>query len=113
MPADADAALAVQPAFALPCAARVLKYRLAARRVAVPKDAVGDQLLIAGVLLHFAAQLQAGIRRAEQFVEISLDVSGQKALKVAQPMKQRGRDDQNSFGMDFRHGCASFRSIAS
>jgi len=112
VPADADAAFAVQPAFALAFAARVLKHGLAPRSVAVAEDAVRNQLLEARILLHFAPQPQARIGRTEQFVEVTIDVAGQKALKVAQPMKQRGRHDQNSFGMDFRHGCASFQSRA-
>jgi len=109
MPADADAAFAVQPPFALPFAAGVLKHRLAAGGVAVAEDAIRNQLFEARILLHFAAQAEGRVGRVQEFGQVPIDIGRQKALKVSEPMKQRGRDDQNSFGMDFRHESASFR----
>ena len=52
VPADAHAAFAVQAPLPLPFAAGVLKHVDFARRIAIAKDHVGDQLLEAGVLFH-------------------------------------------------------------
>ena len=61
VPADADAFLAVQPAFALPLAARVLKHVDPATGIAVAKDHVGNKLLEAGVFLDLVPRPIAGV----------------------------------------------------
>jgi hypothetical protein len=58
---DANAALAVQPAFALALAAGVLKKASLAVGVAMPENDVWNELLKARVLLHGRSRLVAGV----------------------------------------------------
>src|SRR5687767_8673007 len=53
MPADADAAFAMQATLSLAGAAGVFKEADDSVRIGVPKDGVRNQLLEAGVFLHF------------------------------------------------------------
>ena len=103
MPADADALLAVQPGLAHPFAAGVLKERRRARRIAMAKDHVGNQLLERRVLLDLGPRAIARVLGAEQLAEIALAL-GREPLKMPESMKQLGWHDQDMFRLDFDQG---------
>ena len=63
MPADADASLGVQPAFALSRTARVLEQVRLAIRSRVAEQTVRELLLEAGILLYVAAATIADVGR--------------------------------------------------
>ena len=102
VPADADAPLAVQPAFAHAGAAGVLKDRRPAVGVDVAKDHVGNQLLEARVLFHLIARPVARLLGPQQFAEIPIDLAA-KPLKMPQPVKQLGGNHQDTFDLILGH----------
>lgn len=92
MAADADATFGMQAGFPLSLATRVLKYTDSACRIPIPKDDVGDQLLKRWIFLHVRPWQITRLRGFEQSPKVPVDISG-KALKVAQAVKVRGRDN--------------------
>ena len=109
MPADPDAPLAVQPAFALAGPPRVLKNRAPPLAVPVAKDHVRNQLLEPRVLLHFVPRTVTDVVRAEERLQVPIHVA-REPLKVSQAAKQLGRHDQHSLGTGVKHsGILSLR----
>jgi hypothetical protein len=72
----------MQTAFALALAASVLKYGFHARGVLMSKNYVGNQLLEARVLFHFAPWPITGVLGTEQFFQVSIRV-GREPLKMS------------------------------
>jgi hypothetical protein len=76
----------VKPALPLPFAARVLENQHPAGGTSMREDDIRNELLEAGVVLHFAARTVARIRWAEQIGQIAVNFS-RKAIEVPQAMK--------------------------
>jgi hypothetical protein len=95
MSTDADRPLAVEPPFASGLAAPVVKDL-----TVVAKQAILDELLVAGVFLDFAPRAKAGEGRIEQCLEVPVNVA-QEALKVSDLMEQERRNAQHMFGLRF------------
>ena len=77
VPADADAALGVQPAFALAAAALVLEQVHGAVGVGPAEQHVRNELLEAGVLFHLAARAVLDMVAFEQPRQVAIDVGGE------------------------------------
>lgn len=91
VPADAERALAEQSRLALALPAAVREDLAVAH-----KDAVGDQLLEAGVLFDLISGAVAGVGGIEQRVEVGSCI-GLEALKVTDFVEQRGGNDEDVF----------------
>src|SRR5690606_25258976 len=102
MAANAHAALAVEAAFALSFAARVLEYHSSVAGIDVLENHVGNELLVAGVLFGHRPRQEADVFRAEQFLEVPIHVPA-KALKVSQRVKDGRGNHKHLFDLKLGH----------
>lgn len=94
VPADADAAFGVEPAFAHAAPALVLEDLRAAVVIDPAEDDVWDQLLVAGVLFHPPPGQVLNVAPFEQPRQITGHL-GRETLEVAQLVEERGGNDQD------------------
>ena len=102
VPADADAPLGVQPAFALAAAALVFEQVDRAVGIGPAEEHVRNELLEAGVLFHLAARQVLDVAAFQEPRQVASHF-GREALKVTQLVEQRGGNDENFFRGDNAH----------
>jgi hypothetical protein len=96
MPTDSDRPLAVQPSFAPRLASSVVKDL-----PVVHEYAVGNQLLVTGILFNFVPRPKTGVSRIEQRRQVTVHI-GVETLKVPEFLKQQRRHHQDMFNGRFR-----------
>ena len=101
--ADADAALGVEAASPLPPPRWYSNRWASPLGVGPAEEAVGNELLEAGVGFHFAAGAVLDVIAFDEARPVAVDFA-REALEVAEVVKEDGGDDEDSFLCDERHG---------